>query len=229
MPNHERRAIVPLLILSIVLPLLFTTLAGASDAALFPRDFTPTVYVHLPFVVRPPDPSLIPPDDLSNEQAIADLINGQRGAHGLAALPQVPELVQASRRHSRDMADNNFTGHTGSDGSNAGQRMQEAGYEWAACGEIIGWGFGGDPARMVDWWMNSPTHRAIILSGSYQHFGVGYAVNHSSDWGHYWTVDFGIPATAARAASPAPYVCTFTVGGPDGGSSIVLHSSQPCQ
>ena len=229
MPTHKQRAIVPLLILSIVLPLLLTSLAGASDAALVPPDFTPTVYVHLPFVVRPLDPSLIPPDDLANEGAITDLINGQRDAHGLAALPLVPELTQAARRHCRDMADNNFTGHTGSDGSDAGQRMQKAGYEGTAWGEIIGWGFGGDPALMVDWWMNSPTHRDIILSSSFQHFGVGYAYNASSDYEHYWTVNFGSPATASRAASPAPYVCTFTVSGPEGGSSIILHTAQPCQ
>ena len=229
MSIHKRRAIVPLLVLFIVLPLLLSTLAGASDAALFSPDFTPTAYVHLPIVVRQTDSSLIPPDDLANEGAIADLINGERDAEGLAALPLVSELTQAARRHSRDMADNNFTSHTGSDGSDAGQRMEEAGYEWMAWGEIIGWGFGGDPALMVDWWMNSPTHRDIILSSSFQHYGVGYAYNASSDYGHYWTVNFGSPATAARTTSPAPYVCTFTASGPEGGGSIVLHSAQPCR
>ena len=72
-----------------------------------------------------PTGTLIPPDDLANEQAIAALINQQRNAIGLPSLSLVSELTQAARRHSRDMADRNFTSHTGSDGSTGGQRMQD--------------------------------------------------------------------------------------------------------
>jgi len=137
------------------------------------------------------DAFLIPLDDTEVERAIADQLNQQRIARGLPPLTLVSELTQAARRHSRDMADHGFTAHTGSDGSDGGQRMAEAGYDWTARGEIIGWGYGGDTGKMVNWWMNCPVHRPIILSSSFVDLGVGYVRDPSSEWGHYWTVNFG--------------------------------------
>ncbi len=139
--------------------------------------------------------ALIPPDDLAMEQSIADLINQKRAEQGLYPYLLVPELTQSARRHSNDMADNGFTGHTGSDGSTPGGRMTEAGYDWVYAGEIIAWGFGGDPASVVAWWMNSTTHRSLILSSNYLDFGVGYAREPASQYGHYWTVNFARRAT----------------------------------
>jgi uncharacterized protein YkwD len=92
------------------------------------------------------------------------------------------------------MAENHFTGHTGSDGSSAGERMAEAGYDWTTWGEIIAYGSVVSASQVVDLWMNSPGHRAIILSSSYEDYGVGYVSDPASDWGHYWTVDFGTRA-----------------------------------
>ena len=60
---------------------------------------------------------------------------------------------------------NNVQGHVGSDGSSLVQRVTDAGYApYAAVGEIVFWstGAGSAPAVAVDWWMNSPGHRAII-------------------------------------------------------------------
>jgi uncharacterized protein YkwD len=141
----------------------------------------------LPAPVDPP----MPLGDAGVEQFVVDLLNQRRAAHGLAPLLVAPELAQAARKHSGDMAENGFTDHAGSDGSDAGHRIAEAGYEWADRGEIIGWGYGGDAAKMVDWWMNCPIHRPIVLDRSFVEVGVGYVSDPASDWGYYWTVDFG--------------------------------------
>jgi len=146
----------------------------------------------LPVPVAPP----MPLDDAGVEQFVVDLLNQHRVAHGLAPLRLAPELTQAARRHSKDMAGNGFTDHAGSDGSDAGQRIAEAGYDWTARGEVIGWGYGGDAAKMVNWWMNCPVHRPIVLSGRFEEVGVGYVGDPTSDWGAYWTVDFGRRARA---------------------------------
>jgi uncharacterized protein YkwD len=130
------------------------------------------------------------------ERWVAEQLNQQRLARGLPPLDWVPELAQAARRHSQDMAEHGFTGHTGSDGSDSRQRITEAGYQWAARGEIIGWGYGGDGAKMITWWMNCPIHRPVVLSGRFTDFGVGYVYDPESEWGFYWTVDF------ARRAGP---------------------------
>jgi uncharacterized protein YkwD len=124
------------------------------------------------------------------EQEVAGLINQYRRSKGLPEVTLVAELIQAARRHSRDMANNDFFSHTGSDGSNAGQRMRDAGYDWATWGEIIAGGYS-TAAGAVNAWKNSSGHNAIMLSSSYEDFGVGYAWNANSRYGHYWTVVFG--------------------------------------
>ena len=68
-------------------------------------------------------------------------------------------------RFGNDMLVNGVVNHTGSDGSSVGQRVTDAGYtSYTRLGEVIFWGtgLGGIPAAAVDWWMNSPGHRAII-------------------------------------------------------------------
>jgi uncharacterized protein YkwD len=141
------------------------------------------------------DPTPIPPpggsaSDATFEESVAELINQQRSANGLPALSLVSELTLAARRHSQDMAAANNTTHTGSDGSDGGQRINDAGYEWSAWDEAIGWGFA-DPAGVVDWWIEDAVHRPILLSDEFTEFGVGYYRDPNSQWGHYWTAKFG--------------------------------------
>jgi uncharacterized protein YkwD len=231
METDTRRLIVILLLgLTIILLSLASAVTSAGETSLLPLVFTPTANAYLPIVVKQSTPiaTPIPPDDVENEQSIANQLNQQRNSNGLPSLSLVSELTQAARRHSRNMADHNFTSHTGSDGSNGGQRMEEAGYDWSAWGEIIGWGFGGDTSKMVNWWMNSPPHKSTILSSSFEDFGVGYAINPTSDWGHYWTVNFGKRATYGSASGEELYVCTFITQGQSGGSSLIIYSLETC-
>jgi uncharacterized protein YkwD len=174
-----------------------------------------------------PDPP-IPASDPANEAAIQDGINQNRQQNGLGPLNLTPELVQASRRHSLDMATNDFTGHTGSDGTTPWERMYEACYEASWSAEIIGWGFGGDAAAMLDWWMNSSIHKAMILSPNFQDFGPGYIRDPESTWVHYWTVDFGTRVTQQDMETKGLHICQYTVEGELGGSSLIVLTSDPC-
>jgi uncharacterized protein YkwD len=133
---------------------------------------------------------LVPPDDQAREQEMAQAINAVRADHGVPPVTLVQKLTQAARYHSRDMADNDFFSHTGSNGSSPGERITQACYHWSAYGEIIAAG-SADVQTMLNLWMNSQSHRDIILDPHYQDFGVGYAANGSSKYGYYWTVDFG--------------------------------------
>jgi uncharacterized protein YkwD len=212
-----------------VLGFLMLAVTGRGDMVMQPVDFTPTAYVHLPFLANVQAPSLIPPDDPANETSVATQLNQKRREVGLAEVTLLLELTQASRRHSRDMADNDFTSHTGSDGSDPGQRMADAGYDWVAWGEIIAWGYGGDPSRVVDAWMSSPPHKAIILSATFQDFGVGYVRDATSRWGHYWTVDFGRRRTWRETPAGELVECSFSIADRAGGSRLTLFSLEPCQ
>lgn len=172
-------------------------------------------------------PPTFPPHSEGQEAATLTGLNSQRNRNGVASLNKVNLLVQSSRRHSVDMALNNFTDHVGSDGSTFTQRIADACYNASFVNEIIGWGFGGDTSVMIDWWMNSPIHRAAILDGTLVDAGAGYVYDPSSEWVTYWTVNFGKPYSG-KAGATAGYICQYSAESPEGGSSITFMSERPC-
>lgn len=97
--------------------------------------------------------------------ALLNQINAMRAANGCGPVAANPPLTAAAARQANDMLANGVVNHTGSDGSSVVQRVTDAGYApYSKLGEVIFWGtgLGGVPAAAVDWWMNSPGHRAII-------------------------------------------------------------------
>lgn len=127
-----------------------------------------------------------------------DRINAVRLGHGLPALGENLMLVQAARGQAADLARNQWLidsgrWHEGSDGSSIGDRVARAGYQARQWREIVGWGWGGDAGRMMDWWMASPVHRDVILSAEVTECGAAVVNAPGSAWGAYWCVDFGRP------------------------------------
>lgn len=170
--------------------LLFLAVNLVFNLPILGQTSAPVVY--LPIVMNPCQQGFpyIPPDDVQRELDMAEAINGERQSAGLAPLKLDERLTQAARKHSRDMADNNFVSHTGSDGSSPPDRMTAACYEWSTWGETIGAGYTTVEA-MLQAWMESPGHHDIILDPDYLDFGVGYAYNANNIYGHHWTVNFG--------------------------------------
>jgi hypothetical protein len=137
----------------------------------------------------------------SFEQQVVDLINLERTARGLAPLSHDERLLEAARRHSADMSTGNFMSHTGSDGSNAGQRIDDAGYDWFTWGENIAFGYP-NPASVVAAWMDSSGHRANILNPNFVHIGVG----HVDDGVDFWTQAFAAGDTLVASCGEPPVV-----------------------
>jgi uncharacterized protein YkwD len=104
------------------------------------------------------------------------LLNAERRKHGLAPLKENRKLDKASVGHSRDMVRRKYFEH----GDFAG-RIKASGYLSGAfsydIGENIAWGGGSNstPRTIVRLWMNSPGHRANILSRSFKEIGIGIA------------------------------------------------------
>jgi uncharacterized protein YkwD len=124
-------------------------------------------------------------------------INETRVAHGLHRVYLSTGLRSAAQRHSNDMAANHYFAHTSPTGSTLYSRIVASPFErigewWA--GETLAWGTGtyATPRAVVRGWLNSPTHRAILLSDQYTWIGIGRAVG-SYD-GHsnvaFWTADW---------------------------------------
>jgi uncharacterized protein YkwD len=94
-------------------------------------------------------------------------------------------------------------------GKSPTDRIRDAGYlpssnGWCT-GENIAWGQS-SAAAVVNWWMNSPGHRANILKPEFMHLGVGVTLGALEEWrGRYsnWdrvtfsTQNFGMGGTCA--------------------------------
>ncbi len=173
-----------------------------------------------------PDPPL-DASDPAVDTAVTNAINQERSNNSQSAYPLNDKLTQAARRHSYDMAQNNVTSHTGSDGSSAAQRIDEACYDAAATGEIIGWGFPTIDA-MMDWWMNSDDHRNLILHTTLEEIGVAYVLDKNNDFNHFWTVTFGRSTTAFNNSTPQ-YHCIERIEEATRGISVSWVQSSPCE
>ena len=93
------------------------------------------------------------------------------------------KLEAAATSHSVDMYNKNYFSHTSPDGSNAGKRIQRAGYVWTTYGENIAFGYNNE-RELIEGWLQSPTHCGNIMGRHFKEMGVGRS-------GTYWTQDFG--------------------------------------
>lgn len=150
----------------------------------------------------------IPSENAGYEQQVIDLVNQERSKVGLPPLTHSEQLEQAARYHAVDMAQDNYFDHNTYNPGNPNPVCQwferVGGYYpgYSSLGENIALGYQ-TPEQVVEGWMNSPDHRANILSKDIWEIGVGYAVQMTSD-GAYWVQDFG-----KRANTPSFKVKIF--------------------
>ena len=107
------------------------------------------------------------------------ILNAKRAGHDLRPLVLNAKLGAAARRHSRAMVRERFFSHSSPNGDTFIDRIRAAGYlegarSWTA-GENIAYGSGSrsTPRSIGRAWMNSPGHRANILSRSFRAIGIG--------------------------------------------------------
>ena len=141
-------------------------------------------------------------------QATLCLLNDERATAGLHPLVEAQGLTQPSAAYSARMVRENFFAHVAPDGASLTDRLEADGYidpdgDWTV-GENIAWGQGklATPRNIMIAWMNSPGHRANILTGEYTEVGLGVVTGTPGDtsWGATYTTDFG----AVERDTPAP-------------------------
>ena len=107
------------------------------------------------------------------------LINKERRRRGLRKLTPQEDVSRAARSHSNRMQETGCFAHECPGEPALEGRLARADYLPCGCswgtGENIAWGSNNraSPSAIVDSWMESPPHRAIILEGSFEHAGVG--------------------------------------------------------
>ncbi len=145
----------------------------------------------------------VDPEMMANR--VLDLINAERAQYGCGPLTLNPQLNQAAMRQSAAMARQHFFDHKDPDGTTPGQRVRDAGYVFQMMGENIE--AGTDTAEeAVRVWMNSPGHRANILTCAYKETGIALVDapddvpmnGQSMPYEYYWTQEFALPLRPAQ-------------------------------
>lgn len=116
---------------------------------------------------------------------VLNLVNAERAKNGLAALKLDTGLSEVAKKHSEDMAKNNYFSHTSLSGLSPFDRIKNAGISYKTAGENIAAGQK-TPKQVVSGWMNSEGHRKNILNASFTKMGLGYATSNSG-YKTYWT------------------------------------------
>jgi hypothetical protein len=96
-----------------------------------------------------------------------------RGSVGLAPLLSQPLLAETARRHAEDLAARGEISHVGTGGTTVLERWRSAGGTSLRVGEIIG--AGEALSGVENAWMESPSHRAVLLDPLWTHVGWGSA------------------------------------------------------
>lgn len=120
----------------------------------------------------------------SVERQMLDLINAERSKHGLASLVLDLRLNAAAEDHSRWLLEVDAFSHTGKGGSDPGDRMRDAGFEFSGSWtwtENVAWrtdqkgpdGLEDGVASLHRMLMDSPGHRANILNPDVEAIGIG--------------------------------------------------------
>ena len=105
-----------------------------------------------------------------SEASLLQTMNAVRASHGLASLRVDVHLVRAARGHTADMLHRQYFAH----GSVAGRALA-AGARGPLYGEDLAWATGLTAQWVVNAWLNSPAHRAVLLRPGFTRVGIGIA------------------------------------------------------
>jgi hypothetical protein len=144
--------------------------------------------------------------------ALVDGTNQNRVTNGLPNLQTNPLLQVAAQDKVNDMVAKGYFAHTSPQGIEPWYWFQQAGYNYLYAGENLAMNFT-DSQDVTTAWMNSPEHRANILSTQFTQVGIATAQGtYDGKPVIYVAEEFGTPAPAPLAfvntASAASVVAT---------------------
>lgn len=105
-------------------------------------------------------------------EGVIRLTNVRRGENNLPLLTVNEKLAEAAALKIQDMFQNQYFAHESPAGLGADYWIETANYEFISLGENLAFGNFKDDAELVQGWMDSPGHRANILSTKFREIGV---------------------------------------------------------
>lgn len=108
-----------------------------------------------------------------SDRELLNITNYERAKEGLPPLTINSKLTEAAKKKGAHMIQNDYWAHFAPDGTSPWDFIKSEGYEYTYAGENLAKGFT-TSYDAVKGWMESPTHRANILSKQYDE--VGFAI-----------------------------------------------------
>ena len=105
------------------------------------------------------------------EAAMLEMVNKERQKNGLSILQDDPEMTEVARAHSQDMFVKGYFSHNNLEGKDPFKRMRDANVQFLDAGENLALAQTLEIAHSN--LMNSPGHRANILSPHFHRLGIG--------------------------------------------------------
>jgi len=144
--------------------------------------------------------AVVPVQAESNVYDMIAQVNAVRtGTYGLPALETDGALMASAQAHAEYMASTGVCSHTGAGGTNAKQRMINAGYG----GGATVWGTeniycgGRSVAEVVSWWQSDDLHLLPYKEANYRSIGGGIATGANGQ--EYFVID--VAYTSGKAGS----------------------------
>lgn len=103
---------------------------------------------------------------------VLEWTNANRGENGFAPLTLNTELNAAAKAKVDDMFARQYFEHVSPDGRGPADLAETAGYEYVTVGENLALGNYEDDQDLVQAWMDSPGHRANILTDDFTEIGI---------------------------------------------------------
>jgi uncharacterized protein YkwD len=127
------------------------------------------------------------------EMGLLKEMNAVRVNSGLPRLRPLPVLAKPARTHSASLAGKGELDHDGPNGEPFWKRLVAAGFprnRWMGENLALMPSCDYDPAEVVQMWLDSPGHRANLLSKKFAVVGVGIATDAECTT-TVFTTDFG--------------------------------------
>jgi uncharacterized protein YkwD len=150
----------------------------------------------------------------SAEGSMLSALNRDRTARGLVPARTDPRLMAIARARSIDMATKHYFSHGQPDGRNVFDILSAQHIAWYSAGEIIAWNTNAistTTSAANSQWMQSPGHKAIVVSTAMNYVGVGLAWD-SSQNRMIWTAVFmkGPDRTGPKVTFSTPRISAGT-------------------
>ena len=136
------------------------------------------------------------------EVRLRELVEQERARAGVAKLTSEPRLVAIARAHGKDMREHGFVGHTSPTTGTAAERVARAGVRTALVLENVGRGY--TPEEVHQSLLDSPGHRANVVSADATHVGIGAVVEREGGRAAYLATEIFVRLSTRIDVDDAP-------------------------